>query len=143
AAYLIDEVAITAGGLALGLPLFLLLRLWLPGLDLNTAPTPRFNICSGLATYDRGNALLAAAVDYLYFGVLEGVCGCGLGKWLLGLRVVPTGDDHLPGIPRALARAAVFCLLIYLPRYLLGVIEVPCFAAMICGLMSWWNLGSL
>jgi uncharacterized RDD family membrane protein YckC len=143
AAYVIDWLVVTAAMLAVAVPAMLLLRSWLPGLYLNPLPIPDYNICTGNVKYDAGNALLAAAAEYLYFGFFEGIYGCGLGKWLMGLRVVGVGTTRSPGIARALARATLFCVLLYVPRYLLDFIDVPCFVGVLCGLMSWWNLGCL
>jgi uncharacterized RDD family membrane protein YckC len=64
----------------------------------------------------------------LYYAVLEGVWGCSVGKWLVGLRVQTPGGDS-PGLARAFLRTVVFLglvhlgllvsqviLLVYLPR---------------------------
>jgi uncharacterized RDD family membrane protein YckC len=45
-------------------------------------------------------------VGFLYFGVVEGIWGAGLGKRLKGLRVVRT-DGRPPGIGRALLRIVI------------------------------------
>lgn len=53
----------------------------------------------------------------LYFAACEGFAGATIGKWLLGLRVVPHGSVGLPGFGLATLRATVFhigWLLIYL-----------------------------
>jgi uncharacterized RDD family membrane protein YckC len=43
---------------------------------------------------------------FLYFGIVEGIWGAGLGKWLKGLRVVRM-DGRSPGFGRALIRIAI------------------------------------
>jgi serine/threonine protein kinase len=48
----------------------------------------------------------------IYFGVLEGVFGASVGKWLLGLRVSRLGQSGAPGIARAFLRTAVFHLML-------------------------------
>ena len=62
---------------------------------------------------------ITPAGGLIYYGILEGLWGAGAGKALLGIRVV--GSDHgPPGVPTALARAAVFST----PGVLLSVIAV-------------------
>ncbi len=62
---------------------------------------------------------ITPAGGLIYYGILEGLWGAAAGKALLGIRVA--GSDHgVPGVPKALARAAVF----YSPGVLLGVIAV-------------------
>jgi uncharacterized RDD family membrane protein YckC len=43
---------------------------------------------------------------FLYFAIVEGIWGAGLGKWLKGLRVVRT-NGRAPGIGRALIRIVI------------------------------------
>jgi serine/threonine protein kinase len=42
-----------------------------------------------------------------YFGILEGLWGAAIGKWICGLRVVRP-DGNRPGVARAVARALIF-----------------------------------
>jgi len=49
---------------------------------------------------------LLFGLGVLYFAVLEGIWGAGLGKWLKGLRVVRP-DGAAPGVARALIRGLV------------------------------------
>jgi eukaryotic-like serine/threonine-protein kinase len=51
--------------------------------------------------------LLVAAIDITYFGVLEGLWGCSLGKRLLRLRVGGPTSAQPPGLQRAFLRAGV------------------------------------
>jgi hypothetical protein len=46
---------------------------------------------------------LLLGLGFLYFSVVEGIWGAGLGKWLRGLRVV-RGNGRPPGMGRALIR---------------------------------------
>ena len=46
------------------------------------------------------------AVGFLYFGIVEGIWGAGLGKWLKGLRVV-RNNGRAPGVGRALLRVLI------------------------------------
>jgi len=48
----------------------------------------------------------ASATNFLYFGLLEGIWGASLGKWLVGIRVV--SGQHPVRLPAALLRAALF-----------------------------------
>jgi hypothetical protein len=142
-AYLVDYFVVLALIYGLGYPLFLLLRLWWPDLSIRLMPAPTIQPCTWLVTYDPGIPFLAAAPEILYFGLLEGLYGCAVGKWLFGLRVFRTGAGRPPGLARALGRAAFFCLLMYLPRYLLTLGTFPCALGCLLGLLSWWNLGGL
>jgi eukaryotic-like serine/threonine-protein kinase len=56
-------------------------------------------------------------VDLLYFGILEGVWGWSLGKRLLRLRVGTIAANRPPGVGRALARAAILCVVLNLSTY--------------------------
>jgi hypothetical protein len=49
--------------------------------------------------------LLGSAPFLLYFAILEGIGGCSLGKWLLGLRVCGREGGEAPGPGRAFLRA--------------------------------------
>ena len=53
----------------------------------------------------------------LYYGIAEGLWGAALGKTICGLRVVGP-DGHVPGIPRALSRVAVYVVPMVLPSLL-------------------------
>ncbi|MHC4089306.1 MAG: protein kinase domain-containing protein [Planctomycetota bacterium] len=46
------------------------------------------------------------SVGFLYFSIVEGIWGAGLGKWLKGLRVVRT-NGRPPGLGRALIRILI------------------------------------
>jgi uncharacterized RDD family membrane protein YckC len=50
--------------------------------------------------------ILLFSLGFLYFSIVEGIWGAGLGKWLKGLRVVRT-NGRPPGIGRALIRILV------------------------------------
>ncbi|MCP4594689.1 MAG: protein kinase [bacterium] len=50
--------------------------------------------------------LLLFGLGFLYFSVVEGIWGAGLGKWLKGLRVVRT-NGRPPGFGRALIRILI------------------------------------
>jgi uncharacterized RDD family membrane protein YckC len=60
---------------------------------------------------------------FLYFAIVEGIWGAGLGKWLKGLRVVRT-NGRRPGIGRALIRIVV-------PILCIEVIRIPILLATI------------
>lgn len=49
---------------------------------------------------------LLLGLGFLYFTVVEGIWGAGLGKWLKGLRVVRT-NGRVPGLGRALVRILI------------------------------------
>ena len=49
---------------------------------------------------------LLFSFGFLYFGIVEGIWGAGLGKWLKGLRVVRK-NGRSPGIGRALVRIII------------------------------------
>ena len=53
----------------------------------------------------------------LYYGLAEGFWGAAIGKTICGLRVVGP-DGHVPGVPRALLRAAIYVLPMVLPSML-------------------------
>src|SRR5262249_7116299 len=59
-------------------------------------------------------ALVGLVLWLAYFGTLEGVWGCSLGKRLLRLRVWGAARSDPPGVPRALARGLAFYVLISL-----------------------------
>ncbi len=82
----------------------------------------------GFVAADRANAADFAALEWLhlvgvalwiaYFGILEGVWGASLGKWLFDVRVAtPAGYDP-PGVPRALLRVAVLEAVLFLGSHL-------------------------
>ena len=52
---------------------------------------------------------LCVVFTFLYFAVVEGVSGGSAGKHMTGLRVV-TPDGARPGLPRSLARWAIFAV---------------------------------
>lgn len=70
------------------------------------------------------NPLFSGAVSLLYFGILEGVWGCSVGKWLLRLRVGRVESNQPPGVARAMLR--------YVPLIMVysGNLALPIFA--------WW-----
>jgi hypothetical protein len=81
-----------------------------------------------------------AAVVLLYFGSLEAVWGCSLGKRLLGLRVYRSTRDRPAGMVRACARAAAFGLLLLLPLYLVGLLHflpLDCGTLIVLSLLTW------
>jgi hypothetical protein len=55
------------------------------------------------------------AIWLLYFGLLEGIGGASLGKWLFGLRVTRTDRGGPPGLIRGVLRILVFYALTQLP----------------------------
>ncbi|KPK36318.1 MAG: hypothetical protein AMJ65_16340 [Phycisphaerae bacterium SG8_4] len=60
---------------------------------------------------------------FLYFSIFEGLLGCGLGKYLKGLRVVRT-NARPPGIVRALIRILIPIGIIEVIRNLLNIILI-------------------
>jgi hypothetical protein len=88
---------------------------------LEFALVPDLNVLSEL---ERNRPWLAAGLQFAdmllrvgYFGVLEGVWGFSLGKFICRLRVV--GEDREPpGIPRAMLRAAIIVGIATLPVWL-------------------------
>ncbi len=70
-----------------------------------------------------------ATVGYvLYFALCEGFAGATVGKWLLGLRVVPVGSVGPPGFGLATLRAGIFhfgWLLLWLG--VICIVEIPAF----------------
>jgi uncharacterized RDD family membrane protein YckC len=50
--------------------------------------------------------LICYGLGFLYFAIVEGIWGAGLGKWLKGLRVVRS-DGRPPGFVRALVRIVI------------------------------------
>ncbi len=56
---------------------------------------------------------------FVYFGLLEGIWGASLGKFLLRLRVRRARDEAAPGLARGLVRAAAFATLLNLDYILL------------------------
>jgi hypothetical protein len=137
AAYLIDYAVVAA----VWLLLHRLLRVSWP--ELPAGPEAHPDYCSGTVSFHAGPTYLSAIPDIIYFGLCEGLWGCGLGKWLLRLRVIRPGSTGPPGVPRALLRAAVFCLLMYLPRHLLALATLDCLTGMLLSVLAWWNLGGL
>ncbi len=59
------------------------------------------------------NWLISAAM-LAYFGILEGLWGLTLGKWLLRLRVCTAAGSEAPGLPRAFGRVLVFYAIVFL-----------------------------
>jgi hypothetical protein len=80
------------------------------------------------------SALLIALV-LLYFGLLEGVWGCSLGKRLLRLRVYRSSRDAPAGLPRALLRTLLFGLLLQLPFEVLDLLPLDCMTRLLVGLL--------
>jgi uncharacterized RDD family membrane protein YckC len=66
-------------------------------------------------------AALSVVFTFLYFAVVEGLSGGSAGKHMTGLRVV-TADGSQPGLPRSLARWAVFAVDGPLSLFLCGII---------------------
>ncbi len=61
---------------------------------------------------------------FLYFSIVEGIWGAGLGKWLKGLRVVRT-NGRPPGIGRALIRILIPILCVEGVRMPLMMVLIP------------------
>jgi hypothetical protein len=59
----------------------------------------------------------------VYFTVAEGIWGCSLGKWLLGLRVHPPKGNSPPGLVTALWRTLAFMAITRLPCLAVAIIE--------------------
>lgn len=80
-----------------------------------------FSMLMGTAALGRGVAVLMLgtfgilAVQSLYFGLMEGLLGRSLGKWLLRLRVVGTAGPTA-GLGKCFLRAGVFLLIYQLPN---------------------------
>jgi eukaryotic-like serine/threonine-protein kinase len=70
----------------------------------------------------------------VYFTTLEGVWGCGLGKWLLRLRVTARGSSRPPGLARALLRTAIFWVLLKLPELTVQLLPLDCLTHLV---LSW------
>jgi hypothetical protein len=68
---------------------------------------PKLDLARSFALYIQPLRILTAIV---YYGVFEGIWGCGLGKWLLRLRVGTTGSVQPPGFWRAAFRGVLFYL---------------------------------
>jgi uncharacterized RDD family membrane protein YckC len=69
-------------------------------------------------------SLVTWLVDILYYGIPEGRWGRSLGKQVFGLRVVDESGQR-PGIPRALARAALWIVAIGAPMLAYGYALAP------------------
>ncbi|MHC4961926.1 MAG: protein kinase domain-containing protein [Planctomycetota bacterium] len=67
--------------------------------------------------------IILLGFGFLYFGILEGIWGAGLGKRLKGLRVLRT-DGRPPGIARALLR-------ILIPIGCIEVVRIPVMMAIV------------
>ncbi|HEV3257819.1 MAG TPA: protein kinase, partial [Gemmataceae bacterium] len=87
--------------------------------------------------------LLATVPALLYFGLLEGIWGCALGKRLFRLRVTRMGRDRPPGVPRALARTAILCLLAHLPLEAVNLLPLDCLTKLVLGLLADSQVGGL
>jgi hypothetical protein len=87
--------------------------------------------------------LVLAVPDVLYFGLLEGMWGCALGKWLLGLRVRKRGGERRAGFTRAAWRALVFCFLIYVPVLVVPYLPLPCIVLLTLSILMRLRLGGL
>jgi hypothetical protein len=68
--------------------------------------------------------LLVFAVGFVYFAVTEGVWGTGLGKWIMGLRVVRR-NGRRPGVGRALLRIVIPIAFIEMVRVPLSIATLP------------------
>ncbi len=73
--------------------------------------------------------MMLLGFGFLYFGIVEGIWGAGLGKYLKGLRVVRT-DGRPPGIARALLR-------ILIPIGSIEVVRIPIMMATVSD--AGWN----
>jgi hypothetical protein len=76
-------------------------------------------------------AFVSLVIYLIYYGVLEGLWGCSLGKRLVRLRVAPLTSTEPPGLARSLLRAGILYCLLSLPSETLGVLSVACFEWMI------------
>lgn len=63
--------------------------------------------------------LISQVLYLLYYPLLEGLWGCSVGKWALGLRVVCV-DSGTPALPPAILRTFVYLLPYWPPILLLG-----------------------
>ncbi len=79
------------------LPAYVILMLFVGGEELLIRPLAERTL------YSARYYLALFSLGFLYFGILEGIWGAGLGKRLKGLRVVRT-NGRPPGIARALIR---------------------------------------
>lgn len=82
------------------LPPYVALMLWVGAEALLVQPLVERTL------YSARYYLAMFCFGFLYFGIVEGIWGAGLGKWLKGLRVVRT-DGRPPGIGRALIRILI------------------------------------
>ena len=97
-------------------------------------------ILAGDPSFASREIFLLAALEMLpailYAGLLEGLSGFTLGKWLCGLGVVgPEGSK--PGLGRGFTRALAF----YLPRLLPASIYLSSLSTMVCGVVT--DVGAL
>lgn len=68
--------------------------------------------------------LLVFGMGFCYFAIVEGLWGAGLGKWIMGLRVVRT-NGRTPGVGRALLRIVIPMVVIELVRVPLSIVSLP------------------
>ena len=102
----------------------------LPGCHLSVNDSSRVE-CDNRAVFQIGDTVyeanggaflgLAVLFTFLYFGVVEGLFGGSFGKHLTRTRVV-TEDGRVIGIPRSLARWALFAIDGPLSLFLCGII---------------------
>jgi hypothetical protein len=144
---------LTPGGLGLRMAAYLLdwLLLWVVTVVLEGLTGWSSHIPYGPGSRPTGpeahrilEAFLVLMVpDVLYFGILEGIWGCALGKWLLGLRVRLRGGEKRAGFARAAWRAAVFGFLIYVPVLVVPYLPLPCIVLITLDALMRLRLGGL
>jgi uncharacterized RDD family membrane protein YckC len=139
-AYFLDSLLVLALIAVVYFPLAYLADLFAGKLSSPFKPHATYDWCSNTVSFEPINPL-AFVLELLYFWLLEGLFGCGLGKWHLGLRIVRPGENKLPGLRRTFVRTAIFLAIMYWPRLFLPYIRLDCTSGLFLALLSWWNIG--
>lgn len=138
-AYAVDFLVVVA----LWFCLYWVLSFWWPALKF----TEKTNLASPsqytLNDFIPVTYLVSLLPELLYFGLLEGLWGYALGKWLFRLRVMRVGKNRPPGLVRALLRTLTLSLLLYLPLEIVRILPLDCLTKIVLGLLAWSKVGSL
>src|SRR5262249_41186663 len=135
---------LTRGGMGLRLAAFLidyglLIGLWF----LLNLPLDPLGLKIPWSVPHLGKFLAASATGFASFPLLEGLLACGLGKWLLRLRVVRRDGQRRPGLLRAALRTAVFYSLFYLANWLVATLPLDCWTKIVLHLLISIKLGGI